>query len=119
MKATIWSAFTMSAVFIPSTAISADMFFDCRGVERKDGSAYERNIRFELEFFRASHAYRKFSYRGGVRYKSAEGRYSSDNNEIIWGRDRDVIDRSSGQMIREITRDGETYTQYMTCTRQD
>lgn len=106
------------AILLPGVTLAADTTYKCKGVARKQGSASERNFGYELEFFWTAGVYRMFTYPGGVRKKVSEGPADRDNSEIHWG-SGNVIDLSSGQMVREgKSKDGTAWTEYATCVRR-
>ncbi|RVM00637.1 hypothetical protein [Sinorhizobium meliloti] len=118
MKSRIFAALCVVALIIfPSLATAADLTLACSGVLRKDGTASERNIYYEIEFFFATGAYRWFTRPGGVRTMSDEGSFTADNNEIVWAGYR--IDRSSGDLIRKYKSQGASWTEYMNCAKID
>jgi hypothetical protein len=81
-----------------SPVLAVDLALRCDGVQRHLGTAYERDIEFELEFDWTSGSVRMFDYKDNVRNFKWEGQASEDNNVIYWGGYK--IDRHTGGMVR-------------------
>lgn len=98
-----------------SSAGAVDLVLDCEGTQRRPGTAYERDIEFELEFDWTAESYRMFEYEDNVRTLMSEGPASEDNNVITWSKRHYTIDRRSGGMTRRYSMDGQQQLETLTC----